>query len=88
MAAVIKSAFDEGAAEFDFLLGNEGYKYRFAEGERTVSDVTIARALPHPAAAWASTEFAARRAFRGIPASARRRSGLAGLARRRLRRPR
>jgi CelD/BcsL family acetyltransferase involved in cellulose biosynthesis len=88
LAAVIESAFDEGASEFDFLLGNESYKYRFADDERTVSDVTIARALPHPAAAWASAEFAARRAFRGIPASTRRRLGLAGLARRRTRRGR
>lgn len=88
LAAVIESAFEEGAAEFDFLLGDEAYKYRFAEAERTVSDVAIARALPHPAAAVSGAEFAARRIFRRIPDSARQKLGLGALARRRLRRGR
>ncbi len=88
LAAVIASAFEEGASEFDFLLGDEAYKYRFAEGERTVSDVSIARAAPHPASLLTGAEFAARRTFRQVPPSVRRRLGLAGLARQRLRRGR
>jgi CelD/BcsL family acetyltransferase involved in cellulose biosynthesis len=84
ISAVIESAFDEGAVEFDFLLGEESYKYRFAERERTVSDVTLARALPHPASVVTAAEYGTRRAGRLIPASARRRLGLAKLARRSL----
>jgi CelD/BcsL family acetyltransferase involved in cellulose biosynthesis len=84
ISAVIESAFDEGAAEFDFLLGEESYKYRFAEREPTVSDVTLARSLPHPASVVTAAEYGARRAGRLIPASARRRLGLGRLARRTL----
>jgi CelD/BcsL family acetyltransferase involved in cellulose biosynthesis len=87
LSAVIESAFEEGAAEFDFLLGEESYKYRFAERDRTVSDVTLARAFPHPASLVASAEYGARRIGRLIPASARR-LGLGRLARRSLMRGR
>lgn len=72
-AAVIEAAFDEGAAEFDFLLGDERYKFRFAEESRNVSDVTLARALPHPAALAASAEHTGRRLGRVLPDSVRRR---------------
>jgi CelD/BcsL family acetyltransferase involved in cellulose biosynthesis len=88
ISTVIESAFAEGATEFDFLLGEESYKYRFAERERTVSDVTLARTLPHPAAVVTGAEFAARRLVRAIPTSAKRRLGLTRLARRRTRRTR
>jgi len=84
ISAVIQSAFEEGAAVFDFLLGEESYKYRFAERERTVSDVTLARALPHPASIVTAAEYGARRAGRMIPASTRRKLGLGRLARRSL----
>jgi CelD/BcsL family acetyltransferase involved in cellulose biosynthesis len=83
LATVIESAFAEGAAAFDFLLGDEGYKQRFAEEERTVSDVSLARALPHPAGAVAGAEFAARRLARKVPGGARKRLGIDRLARRR-----
>lgn len=81
ISAVIESAFQEGAAEFDFLLGGESYKYRFAERERTVSDITLVRSLPHPASVVTAAEYGARRVGRLIPASARRKLGLAALAR-------
>jgi CelD/BcsL family acetyltransferase involved in cellulose biosynthesis len=84
ISAVIESAFEEGASVFDFLLGEESYKYRFADSEQTVSDVTLARALPHPASVVTAAEYGARRAGRLIPASARRKLGLARLARRSL----
>ena len=86
ISAVIESAFEEGAAEFDFLLGEESYKYRFAERERTVSDVTLARGVPHPAAVLTAAEFGAKRVRRAVPASAKRRLGLTRLARRRRQR--
>ena len=73
MSNVIESAFDEGAAQFDFLLGDERYKLRFAERSRSVADVMLARALPHPAALVASAEAGARRLGRLIPASVRHR---------------
>jgi CelD/BcsL family acetyltransferase involved in cellulose biosynthesis len=88
LAAVVQSAFEEGAAEFDFLLGDEQYKYRFAEGERTVSDVAIARSLPHPAGALTGAGYAARGLVRRLPDSVRRRSGLIWLARRGTKRQR
>jgi CelD/BcsL family acetyltransferase involved in cellulose biosynthesis len=83
LATVIESAFEEGAAEFDFLLGDEGYKQRFAEEERTVSDVSLARSLPHPAGAITGAQFAARRLARKLSGSTRQRLGLDRLARRR-----
>lgn len=88
LAAVIQSAFEEGAAEFDFLLGDERYKYRFAEGERTVSDVAIARSLPNPAGVLTGAEYGARALVRRLPVSVRQRSGLMRLARRGTKRQR
>jgi len=79
LSAAIRSALEEGATVFDFLLGEEGYKFRFAEREEQVSDVTLARALPHPAALLTSAEYAMRRVGRTLPEPARRRLG--GLAR-------
>jgi CelD/BcsL family acetyltransferase involved in cellulose biosynthesis len=49
LARVLESAFEEGARTFDFLLGDESYKSRFADETRPVHDVTLARVLPHPA---------------------------------------
>ena len=88
ISAVIESAFEEGAGEFDFLLGQESYKYRFADRERTVSDVSLAPALPHPAGIRVAAEHGARRLVRAVPASLKERVGLTGLARRRTRRGR
>lgn len=82
LARVIESAFEEGAGEFDFLLGDEAYKARFAdEGTAAqVTDVVVARALPHPAGAYASAGHVLRGAGRAIPVSWRRRLGLNRLA--------
>jgi CelD/BcsL family acetyltransferase involved in cellulose biosynthesis len=84
ISAIIESAFEEGAVEFDFLLGEERYKHRFAEREQTVSDIALARSLPHPASVVTAAEYGARRAGRLIPPSVRRKLGLARLARRSL----
>lgn len=45
LAHAIRSACEEGAVEYDLLLGDEGYKYRFATGERPVRTVVAARPL-------------------------------------------
>ena len=86
MAAVIHAALEEGAAEFDFLLGNEAYKHRFADGNREVSDITLVKRA-HPAAAVARAEQAARRVARRScrhPCASRTRAARTSL---RLRRP-
>jgi CelD/BcsL family acetyltransferase involved in cellulose biosynthesis len=88
LARVIESAFEEGADIFDFLLGDEAYKARFADQVREVRDVRIARALPHPAAAITSLSSGARRAGRSLPPGVRRRLGVDRLAGRLLRRRR
>ena len=75
MSAVIEAAFAEGAEWFDFLLGNEAYKARFADESRQVSEVIVSRAFPHPASALSWAEVGARRIGRSLPASARARLG-------------
>jgi CelD/BcsL family acetyltransferase involved in cellulose biosynthesis len=83
-AAVIESAFEEGAEIFEFLLGDESYKDRFADRVEEVVDVTLTRAFPHPASVLAAADHGARRTARLIPAGVRRRGFLARLARRSL----
>ena len=82
MAGVIEAAIAEGAATFDLLLGDESYKFRFADDGPTVEDVSLVRSFPHPAAVLVYGEQAARRAGRLIPPKTRRRLGLNRLARR------
>lgn len=77
---VIQAAFDEGIREFDFLLGGESHKLRYANLNRTVDKVTLVR-TGHPAHLMASTEQLARRVGRMVPPGARRRIGLDRLAR-------
>lgn len=45
MADTVRSALDEGAAEFDMLLGDETYKKRFANASREVHTVLLTGAL-------------------------------------------
>jgi CelD/BcsL family acetyltransferase involved in cellulose biosynthesis len=84
LARVVEAAFEEGAQIFDFLLGDESYKARFADRTREVHDLTLARSLPHPASALTAAEFGMRKAGRLVPASARKRLGLTRLGRRSL----
>ena len=85
LARVLESAFEEGAQIFDFLLGDESYKSRFADETREVHDLTLARSLPHPASLVTGLEFGMRSLGRLLPASVRarlaRRSLLAGKGR-------
>jgi len=43
MAHTVRSAIEEGAREYNFLLGNEDYKSRFASAYRPVETVVLAR---------------------------------------------
>ena len=43
MAHTVRSAIEEGAREYNFLLGNEDYKSRFASAYRLVETVVLAR---------------------------------------------
>ena len=44
-AAAIERAIDLGRAEFDFLRGNEEYKYRFGAVDRPIYHLTLRRSL-------------------------------------------
>jgi CelD/BcsL family acetyltransferase involved in cellulose biosynthesis len=44
-AMTIRSAIEEGAAEYDFLLGTEAYKRRFTTAARPVQTVVLTRAM-------------------------------------------
>ena len=73
LARVLESAFEEGARTFDFLLGDESYKGRFADQTREVHDLTLARALPHPASAVTGVELWLWNLGRRLPPSVRAR---------------
>jgi CelD/BcsL family acetyltransferase involved in cellulose biosynthesis len=45
MAQTVRSAIEEGAEEYDLLLGDETYKARFATDEREVETLVVAGAL-------------------------------------------
>jgi CelD/BcsL family acetyltransferase involved in cellulose biosynthesis len=45
MAHTVRSAIEEGAEEYDLLLGDETYKARFATDEREVETLVVAGAL-------------------------------------------
>ena len=55
LALAIRDAFEEGAAEFDLLLGDEQYKLRLADGMSEVTSGILARRFD-PATAMASLE--------------------------------
>ena len=45
MADTLRSAIEEGAKEFDMLLGNEPYKKRFTNASREVQTVLLTGAF-------------------------------------------
>ena len=81
IAGIIRAALEEGADEFDFLLGDESYKFRFAEDSRTVHNVTVARSW-HPAVVAAGAEAGMRGLGRRLPERVRRAGAVTRLARR------
>ncbi len=78
LTRTIQSAIDEGAQEFDMLLGTEAYKRRFQNAGRDVQTIVLPRALA-PARVLVSAEARARRIGRrvserpgGVPHALRR----------------
>lgn len=65
-ADTIRAAAEEGAYEYDMLLGGEEFKLRFADSARAVATVLIAPRL-RPARLLASTEMRARNVSRRLP---------------------
>jgi CelD/BcsL family acetyltransferase involved in cellulose biosynthesis len=70
LARTVRHAIEEGAAEYDFLLGDEEYKARFAGGERPVETLVLAPPL-HPAGLAARGRVVARRVAGSLPPGAR-----------------
>jgi CelD/BcsL family acetyltransferase involved in cellulose biosynthesis len=82
LAHTLRSAIAEGASEYDMLLGNEPYKARFANSERTVQSVLVTR--PGLASALAAAETGIWRTSRRLPEARRAqlRSAFDGIVRR------
>lgn len=70
LAESIRAAIEDGAREYDMLLGDEAFKSRFADRSRSACSVTLV-AGSHPARLVAPLTVALRRAWRRIPASHR-----------------
>jgi CelD/BcsL family acetyltransferase involved in cellulose biosynthesis len=84
LAETIREAIEEGASEYDMLLGEEGFKSRFATSSRSVCTVFLAP-RGHPAHIGAAAGAGLRRAWRRLPAGpragARRLTGRLGVGR-------
>jgi CelD/BcsL family acetyltransferase involved in cellulose biosynthesis len=72
LAETIREAIAEGAADYDLLRGEEGFKARFANAERHTSRVVVAPVLSGTRIA-TSFEILLRRLFHALPSSARQR---------------
>ncbi|PVZ07998.1 GNAT family N-acetyltransferase [Actinomycetospora cinnamomea] len=70
LARTVRHALEEGAVEYDLLLGDEEYKARFASAERPVETVVLAPPL-HPRALASRGRVAARRLVASLPPGAR-----------------
>jgi CelD/BcsL family acetyltransferase involved in cellulose biosynthesis len=84
LAETIRAAIEEGASEYDMLLGDEAFKRRFATSSRTVRTVLLAP-RGHQAHISAAAGVRLRRAWRTLPsrprAQARRLAGRLGVRR-------
>jgi len=69
-AVTIREALEEGANEFDFLLGTEEYKSSFTTTARPGATIVLTRAM-HPTRLLIAGEARARRAIAGRPALGR-----------------
>jgi CelD/BcsL family acetyltransferase involved in cellulose biosynthesis len=65
MALTVRSAIEEGAAEFDMLLGTEAYKRRFTDANRPAVTVALPPAM-RPVRLLVAGEATARRLGRGL----------------------
>lgn len=84
LAETIREAIDDGASEYDMLLGDEAFKRRFATSSRRVRTVVLAP-RGHPAHLSAAAGVRLRRAWRRLPsrprAQARQLAGRLGVRR-------
>jgi CelD/BcsL family acetyltransferase involved in cellulose biosynthesis len=71
LAHTLKEAADEGKSRYDFLLGDEDYKVRFADHVATVSTLVLSDRRIAPAYLLARTEASARAALRRLPSGPR-----------------
>jgi CelD/BcsL family acetyltransferase involved in cellulose biosynthesis len=72
LAHTFKAAIEEGASEYDLLLGDEAYKSRFADSEQRVETLVLTPAL-HPRRVAMAVEAGARRAAGRLSPQARSR---------------
>ncbi len=72
LAHTVRTAIEEGAGEYDLLLGDESFKRRFATGERQGSTVLLVR-RGSSAYLRARARVAGRRTLRRLPPAARER---------------
>jgi CelD/BcsL family acetyltransferase involved in cellulose biosynthesis len=72
VAHTIRDAIEQGASEYDMLLGDESYKARFAAEQRAVSTAALAPALGLSRVV-AALDIGLRRLGRKLPPEARRR---------------
>ena len=66
LAHTIRSAIEEGASEYDMLLGDEPYKSRLASSTRAGRTVVVTRSL-HPSRALVTVDVGIRRLMRTLP---------------------
>ena len=66
LAHTVRAAIEEGAERYDMLLGDETYKTRFTDRERTAQTLVLTRAA-HPARALVAGDIALRRLARRLP---------------------
>jgi CelD/BcsL family acetyltransferase involved in cellulose biosynthesis len=66
LAHTVRDAIEEGAQTYDMLLGDETYKTRFADEQRTARTFVVTRRR-HPARAVVATDILVRRAVRRLP---------------------
>jgi CelD/BcsL family acetyltransferase involved in cellulose biosynthesis len=72
VAHTIRQAIEEGARDYDMLLGDEAYKARFGPDRRSVATVVVTPSL-HPLRVLTMTDLALRRLARALPAGPRAR---------------
>jgi CelD/BcsL family acetyltransferase involved in cellulose biosynthesis len=73
LAHTVRAAIEEGASEYDLLLGEEDYKRRFADSDRPVETVILARAR-RPVRMLASADAALWRGYARLSPGARERA--------------
>ena len=72
LAHTVRAAIEEGAGEYDLLLGDEPYKARFADSEREVETLVLTPAL-HPRRLAMAAEAGVRRGAARLSPTARAR---------------